>query len=267
MTSLKFLFRADRSNVGDWWCPPFRYFPFKEATIGDIIDTNFPLDNTDILVLGGGGIGSNFFKDHLDRIKNAQAKTTIRWGAGVDVTSDKKGLLTPENQDLYGNYFDFIDEVGIRVFSEPQKFSYVPCASCMSNLFFKYREVKPTNTVGVYNHKRVKIMDETNPHKLPVFDNSGNNLEDKLKFLSSCEYVVTNTYHGVYWATLLERRAVVLPFKSGLFSFKHPPSFCLDGDISDDVLNNANCYKNVLEEARKINLDFYKYLTDKYDLV
>ena len=55
-------------------------------------------------------------------------------------------------------------------------------------------------------------------------------------------------------------------------------SFCKD--FQDDFLNaknlnykkanntsTAKVYEGVLEEHRKLNLDFYKYLTDKYPLV
>ena len=35
---LHFLFRADKTNVGDWWCVPIRYFPFKPSYIGDILN-------------------------------------------------------------------------------------------------------------------------------------------------------------------------------------------------------------------------------------
>jgi len=39
---LKFLFRADKTNVGDWVCPPFHYFPFRPNFIGDVINIKKP---------------------------------------------------------------------------------------------------------------------------------------------------------------------------------------------------------------------------------
>ena len=102
---------------------------------------------------------------------------------------------------------------------------------------------------------------------MPVCDNSGNNFEEKLDFLSSCEYIVTNTYHGAYWSTLLQKKVIVIPYKSGLMSLKHKPFYCWDKNISDEVLHSAKAHLGVLEEDRKINLEFYKYLTDKYFLV
>ena len=264
MSGLKFLFRADQTNVGDWWCPPFRYFPFKPASISDLIDKSSEINEKDILILGGGGIGSPFFEPYLERIKVSGAKVIV-WGAGVDTVSNKSdGKLLPRGEyDLCGDFFDKFDEVGIRVFEGNENFRYVPCASCMSNLFFKYREAKPINKIGIYFHKRVPLKIQG----IPSADNSGDNLEEKLRFLSSCEYVITNTYHGVYWATLLERKVIVLPFKSGLFSFKHKPIFCYDGNISDDLFHQAKTYSGALEDSRKLNLEYYKYLTSKYNLV
>ena len=267
MTSLKFIFRADKTNVGDWWCPPFRYFPFKPSVIGDILDQSFSLENTKTLILGGGGIGSDFFRPFLKEIEKKNIETTVLWGGGVDVKVIKNELLTSKEQDLHGNYFDFMTEVGTRVFSSPQKFTYIPCTSCMNNLFFKYREVKPKHLLGVYSHKRVPLLENDDKDIYPRQDNNGDDLEEKLKFLASCEYIITNTYHGLYWATLLERKVIVLPFKSGLFSFKYSPVFCFDGKITDELLNKARIHTGVLEESRKLNFGFYKYLADKYDLV
>ena len=267
MNPIQFLFRIDKTNVGDWWCSPRRYFPFKPNNVGDITNVSIPLENVKTLIIGGGGIGSNFFKPHLDRIKEKNIQNTILWGAGVDVEVDKSKLLTSQELELYGDYFDFFDEVGTRVYSSPQKFRYVPCVSCMNNLFFKYRDIKPKKLIGVYNHKRVGLFTKNNKNDYPKMDNSGVNIEEKLNFISNFEYIITNTYHGVYWATLLERKVIVLPFKSGLFSFKYPPAYSFDGNICDDLMDKAKVYEGVLEEDRKLNFEFYKFLADKYDLV
>ena len=150
MSKLKFIFRADNTNVGDWWCPPWRYFPFKPGIVGDILDSKFQIDETDTLLVGGGGLGNEFFRPHLKRIKEAKPKVSILWGAGVDSVSKRDTILADEKQDLYGDYFDFFDEQGIRVFSNPQRFQYVPCASCMNNLLFKYWTSNCFNTRWIF---------------------------------------------------------------------------------------------------------------------
>jgi len=267
MKQIKFIFRADSTNCGDWWCPPFRYFPFRPGVAGDIFDSEFKVENSDTVILGGGGIGSPTFETHLDRIKKSKPDITIVWGAGVDTKSKRNEVLKSGDYDLWGNYFDFADEIGMRVHSNPQRFNYVPCVSCMSNLFFKYRERKPTHKIGVYTHKDVPLMTRDNPNRLPVEDNRGIDLESKIKFLSSCEYVITNTYHGVYWATLLERKVICIPYKTGLFSFKHPPVFSSDGGLDDELMDQAKSYEGVLEESRRLNVEYFSLLTSKYELV
>lgn len=267
MTHLKFIFRADNTNVGDWWSPPWKYFPFKPGIVSDILDTTNNITSDDTLIIGGGGLGNEFFRPHLKRILDTRPNVSILWGTGVDAVSQPGQLLTSDSIDLYGDYFDQFDEHGIRVFAQSQRFRYVPCASCMNNLLYKYREKIPANSVGIYNHKRVPLMDSNNSFGFPVCDNSGNNFEEKLNFLSSFEYIVTNTYHGVYWATLLKRKVVCIPFKSGLYSFKYPPVYCNEKTLTDDHFERAKIYESALQDSRKLNLDYYFYLTEKYDIV
>lgn len=40
--------------------------------------------------------------------------------------------------------------------------------------------------------------------------NSAMNLETAVSFLGSSEVVLTTSYHGLYWATLLGRKVIVL---------------------------------------------------------
>ena len=80
----------------------------------------------------------------------------------------------------------------------------------MNNLFFKYRDIKPKKLIGVYKHKRVDLFSKNNINDYPKMDNSGVNIEEKLKFISNFDYIITNNYHGVYWTTLLERKVMMV---------------------------------------------------------
>jgi len=265
---MKYVFRADNTNVGDWWSPPWKYFDFHgSASIYDILDTTANIRRTDTLLIGGGGLGAEFFRPHLKRIANTGA-TAIVWGAGVDTRNSNPAVLSSDaDYDLYGNYFDFADDIGLRVYADKLKHDYVPCASCMSPLFDKYRDVKPTNKIGVYNHKRVILASEINIGLYPVEDNSGYDLESKLKFLSSCEYIVTNTYHGVYWATLLNRKVICIPFKSGLFSFKFKPTYTNSINNISNVINQCVNYSDSLEDSRQANRLYYEKIMSKYESI
>lgn len=266
MVDLAFLFRADETNAGDWWCPPFRYFRFKPAIAGDVLDTSLNTEGLSTIIVGGGGIGTEFFRPHLNRLSRRRNYKIIAWGVGVDTKSDTKKILKNNNHDLYGDYFNNFDDVGIRVHSDDQKFRHIPCASCMSNLFDKYRQKKPTKHIGIYSHKRAQLSINDNT-KYDYNSNEGNNIEEKLSFLSNHEYIITNTYHGAYWGTLLERKIIIIPFKSGLFSFKHKPTYSFDGKIDNDLLHSAKIHHGTLEESRKLNIEFYEYIVNKYNLI
>ena len=49
-------------------------------------------------------------------------------------------------------------------------------------------------------------------------------MEKVLDFLGSGETVLTSSYHGVYWATLLGRKVLAFPFSSKFYTLKHKPN-------------------------------------------
>jgi hypothetical protein len=261
------IFRADPSNVGDWHSPPFKYFELHSNTFVDITDPELtPRRTGGIVILGGGGVGTQWFAEHLARLKSVYSESRlIAWGVGVDEIVTPESVLDPGGEyELIGDWFNGFDEVGIRShggnLAEKQGYQWVPCASCMSHLFTEYRGRKPDKLIGVYSHRHVPI--KTSP-EYQQMDNSGNDFEEKIEFLSRHEFIVTNTYHGVFWATLLGRKVICIPFKSGLFSFKHKPSYSA-GEISDEILGNAKSYPDSLEECRNRNVEFHRYLAEKY---
>jgi len=242
-----------------------RYFPFKPGPAFDILDATQNYANEKCVIVGGGGLGTHFFAQHLNRITDKSRKyKLIAWGVGVDNITDMSGnILDPgQEYDLHGQWFDDFDEIGTRVWSEHPRFKWVPCSSCLHPAFFKYREIRPSRLLGIYNHKRVPLVQPGNT-EFSVMDNAGDNLIEKLEFISSHEYIVTNTYHGVYWATLLNRKVICVPFKSGLFSFKHKPTYS-NGALSDEILQLAQSYPESLEECRSTNIDYYCHLINKY---
>lgn len=126
----------------------------------------------------------------------------------------------------------------------------------------------PKKLIGCYAHYRVPLKFCINKKELPYLTNYGMNLKEKLIYLSSFEYIITNTYHGLYWGTLLNRKVIVMSFKSGLLSFKYKPVYCFDlKEMNDEIFHNAKNYEEALEESRKLNIDYYVYLTNKYEII
>lgn len=259
------VYRIDEKNVGDFVCPPHLYFPFASQPVYDIRRGDIDVTNEKAVIVGGGGLGRSFFRKSLQNLARSDRNyALIAWGVGSDTVIDKTGkALDPDaDYDLYSPYFKGFDEVGIRTSTEPQQYRWVPCASCMSPLLDQYRDTKPTKRLGFYQHKHSRLKDTAGLGS--VGTNNGNKLEDKLAFLADHEYIVTNTYHGVYWATLLERKVLCLPFKSGLFSYKHKPTYISTDIPQEDEIERAVIHPQSLEECRKANTDYFEYLTSKY---
>ncbi|HUJ02206.1 MAG TPA: hypothetical protein VLW75_01100 [Rhizomicrobium sp.] len=259
------VFRADPDNVGDWWSAPFRWFPLRPSTVYDLIDARQDFADEKIVVVGGGGLGTSFFKAHIERLKRADRPyKLIAWGVGVDEVRERGAILdSGKDYELFGTWFDGFDDVGIRAFSENQKYRWVPCASCMAPAFFKLRATRPDRRIGLFQHMNVPLAIAPGGEILTT-GNRGKNLTEKLEFLARHEFIVTNTYHGVYWATLLNRKVLCVPFKSGLFSFKHRPVYLKSPEIGDAALAAARAYPESLDEAREANIAFYRDLIGKY---
>ena len=258
------IFRADKTNAGDWWSPPIRYFKFKNAKAIDILNCHQLPNDESIFIVGGGGLGRPFFQNHLNWLKRQERRyRLISWGAGCDTVENRVGT-TDAVDDPIGGYFNDFDDNGLRIFPESQIHRWVPCSSCMWKGFDSFRSAQPAEQFGLYEHKRVSI---SSPELLgyPKITNDGDSIEQKLAFMSRFETIITNSYHGVYWATLLNRKVICIPFKSGLHTFKHKPAY-LVGNFAEIRLNDVANYPSALEECRDANVDFFKFIATKYSL-
>jgi len=127
----------------------------------------------------------------------------------------------------------------------------------MHDIFDK--EFKIKNQVVVYEHKNFPMKNIN--VDFPKMKN-GDSFEDVINFLGSAELVITNSYHGAYWATLLKRRVVIMqPFSSKFFGFRHPLVIANNFDIKD--IKNIPIYPNALNDARKANIKFAKRVYDR----
>lgn len=291
------IYRKDPNNVGDYFCNPLRYFwPGAEVNSIDIDAVKKATwGMNDPMIVGGGGlIGNDNFEKLMVRIMthpdelilldvlNIKIKqigdenkpAIIKWKEQiqrltVDVMSrlDRKigprilwgagfnDKFTENPYDIdWPEYMSKFHLVGVRDFDTDYR--WVPCASCMHPAFDKKYEV--TNEVVWFEHKK-RLLDNRVFDKLPAprMINTGNNMDQTIEFLGSAEVVITNSYHGVYWATLLGKKVVCIPWGSKFYSFKHPPTMAND-KIWVDMINKAIDYPDALLECRAANKSFYE---------
>ena len=267
------IFRADPTNVGDAFCPPFLYFPFRDKRYLDIlkIDPTTSFQRNETIIIGGGGLGTDFFRNKVDILLDLKRKFGLKiigWGLGYDVNNNKTHTLISNTHDLISNIFDDFDLIGTRVYLESifdeSNIFYVPCSSCMHDAFYTFRNHnKNKKRIGVYSHKRVPLNNFFSDYD--HLTNEGMDLLNVIKFISEYEFIVTNSYHGVFWATLLNKKVICAPFKSGLYSFKDKPHYITKYILDDQALQSAKNFPNALEESREYNFKFYKLVYELYD--
>lgn len=291
--------RNDHNNVGDIAANPLQYFlqpdEYKVIDINTAHLEQFPPDVP--LIAGGGGLlGNDLFGDNLRCLLNSpdvnhamqqwtdawkhvsQANGPVRdefmrklqplvhdyinkldnsvgkrvlWGAGHNEETAKRtrGLEFP-------NWMNHFNLVGIRDYK--QQYQWTPCASCMHPALNKKYTIK--NRVIWFEHKK-QLIKSTNfgNDPIPRFINSGNNIEQTIELLGSADTIVTNSYHGAYWGTLLGRRVVVAePWSTKFYSMKHAPYLLSKNEDWKDVLDNVATYPNALEECTQVTKAFWQ---------
>ena len=264
------LHRSITNNVGDLRCAPALYFEslkdcerldllgFRQSEVPLTADRQRWLDSVssaDQIIVGGGGlVGIDFFKPGLEKlfqIKKPNCETVL-WGAGHNAWALTDWRKLKFEIDASSIPFD---RVGIRDYN--QGFEWVPCASCLSPLFDMFCEISPTREVGLYVHKGTmlnKSFSARLPDKIELLSNDAD-FDHVIAYLASCELVLTDSYHGAYWATLLGKKVVAFPSSSKFYSLKHPVPLCVPEDWERFALLSVR-HQDALEECRASNLKF-----------
>jgi hypothetical protein len=187
-----------------------------------------------MIIVGGGGL---FFFDSLEYLLTNCSKPVIGWGIGCNEHGIKK-IQYPK----YVNLFTFL---GTRDWNSG--FDWVPCPSCMHSIFDQDLEI--LHDIVVYEHR-------DNPLNFD-FPKANNSLEfsEAIKHIASGATILTNTYHGMYWGTLLGRKVIAFPFSNRFYGMKYPVYISENGVWKESY---GKAFPEALKECRKANLDFYQ---------
>lgn len=244
---LLFLFTTNTSNIGDIQSSPAHYFDFSATPI--LLDIVSTLNNEQIekTVIIGGGIHPWLFGDY-EFYRRIKSNKNIAWGIGTFAG------------DIYSSQvLSKFSLIGLRECDSPmidnKKVFYVPCASCMSSVFdLKF---PPSEDVVFYLHSMFtpkEFLQEISQYS--VMSNYNHSFLDVVKFLSQGKVVVTNSYHGMYWATLLGRKVVCIDIHNKCKGVKWKPVFATY-DNWREQLSRAKIHPFALKEARELNVEFY----------
>ncbi|WP_187830148.1 polysaccharide pyruvyl transferase family protein [Siccirubricoccus phaeus] len=229
-------------NVGDRMCTPALYFQFPEAQVFNINDRIPPCD----AVIFGGGAIEFAMRGEEGAQRKVEARRRIAWGIGSSQHGTERHPAPPSGLDL----------IGLREYGRKGG-EYVPCVSCMSEHFDKSYDIAHDAVLFVNYDKK---LTEPNIQGIPKSYNDGS-LAETIAFLASGAVVVTNSYHGAYWATLLGRKVVCLPYSSKFFGYKYPPTMATE-ETWRDRMREATAYPEALQDCRAHNLSFYNKVQD-----
>lgn len=255
--------RYDVSNVGDLYCAPHQYFEELKGKYSDIFlykrtdksDRNKLINDmtNNSLIIGGGGLlnrGSftNQMKFYEKLAQNG--KKTVLWGVGHN---EKKASLYGKISSYDVNIENF-GMAGTRDYSMPGE--WLPCVSCLHDLFDK--SYSSTQEIGVVFHKKT-IQQPHITSKFKDFPSTSNtiDLEALIQFIGNSEYIITDSYHAMYWSMLLGKKVAVIPNSSKFYDFKYNPVFT-DFDNAIKQVKKASIKDGLLEECRELNRNFAK---------
>jgi len=176
-----------------------------------------------------------------------------RWNHCVDC-----GIDIGQYSKQYSSMFD---KVTVRDYK--QQYDYVPCASCMHPAFRKKYAIK--NDIIWFEHKKQLVKStEFATMSIPRFINSGANIEQVAELLGSANTIITNSYHGAYWGTLLKKKVIVVEAWSSKFYYlKHNPIFAPKGYFPvHELAEQCEIYPSAIDECVALNQKYFDEIRD-----
>lgn len=237
-------FHQSANNVGDRMCGPAQYFwPDEHISL----DFEHKINGAGSVIFGGGQVFGQICSKITETEGTFQPyRRLFAWGVGIPLKgkNDNKVTKMAKSLSLFGTRnFDWKDEL-----------DFVPCPSCMSTLFDN--PAGPKHEIVAFLHRK-KLPETFVPFGIPHLTNAVDNAKEAIDFISSGETVVTNSYHGVYWAQLLGKKVICIPYNDKFKTFEHTPTFAGPETWMEQV-NNATSFPSTLEKYRDTNRDFSK---------
>lgn len=255
--------KFDTANVGDHYSGPHLYFKElngKVLDIGGLREINpknrrhwvEKISNNSLIIGGGGLLNLRHFSKQIELFDTLgkRGKKMVLWGCGHNETD--RGKFS--KQITYNLDIKNFGLAGTRDYSMPTE--WVPCASCLHPIFDK--PFSETQEIGIlFNHKSIKNTELLNKLKNYPFTSNTTDLEKMVSFIGASSIIVTDSYHAMYWAMLLDKKTVVVPTTTKFFDFKYKPVISTYEQFEND-LKKAESHTGILDECRDINLKFSK---------
>lgn len=256
------VFRCGDRNVGDLYSSPALYFDeLREgesldilgyrAGLGRAVEWLSTLSHARVLVGGGGLLNRPTFASSMEFLASlaVRGKKIVLWGVGDNSPS----FAQAEASIRYRLDLDAFPLVGIRDYG--QRWRWVPCASCLAPQLKHAITIQREIGVVLHHADFHSVAFRQLSQEFPCRYNNHDSFEDLITFIGQCEYLLTNSYHAMYWGILMGRKVIVFPNSSKMFHFKYQVPIGLVSDYRA-LMKSAVEHPEALEECRRLNLEF-----------
>jgi len=250
------LHRKTKNNIGDYLCNPSRYFEFTNLESGEIRRNNFDITDSALIIGGGGLIHKSFNKNIIASIEK-KPKVTALWGVGHNFT--ERHVSKAQEYPWYPKWLENCNLIGIRDYVKDRLDYYLPCVTCMHSAFDKTYNIQHDYVYYTHAYKSNLQPEQV---KYPFMQNNESDMNKVIKFLGSADTVITDSYHGAYWAQLLGKKVIVKSWSVKFDYLKHPVKYITSmktPDLPTDIQPPSDEY---LEECRELNINFYHKFQD-----
>lgn len=287
------IYHRDALNAGDLSSSPLKYFSFDCITDEFGAASHEQVPKADAFIVGGGGLICNqTFTNVIETALQSGYGRKVLWGAGFNLHSypfnfsrdldglrglkaEVRGFLTRnglrdqsswqkslfEQSQRYPSIDSRYDLIGVRDWGT--NYRWVPCASCMHPIFDTARLKVPKKKLVVIDHPLFFKINTNRPNKS---SNLNTSFESIVSMLADSQVVLTSSYHAAYWAILLGRRVVVVPWSTKFLRFRWPVEFAFDLDGVNHAVRNSVPFSDALAEARSANISFARDVSRLIDV-
>lgn len=231
------------NNVGDTVTSPLDYFSFPlPVEKRDIKEDLSGLEDA-FIILGGGGLihlpapdYNHGIFGHFEPLRKL-GKYRVLWGVGHNIYYNDYRYLT-----VMANMPNLSDFHLVRLRDESYKlmprYYHVPCPSCCMDIFGF-----PKKTGGGI---KAVLHEGTEPTiDVDTILCEGSTFDEVIQFIRNADAVLTNSYHVMYWAELMDKPVILKQTNSTKFLLHKKVS------VREAHWKNLHFYREVLNLIEK----------------
>lgn len=222
MQDIVFKHHHNTRNLGDRVCSPMDYYPDLAAR-GTRVDLDQPTPPCKFVVYGGGKIMGGLHRTLC--AADSAARARIAWS----VSTVQKSRIAPR----YWLAYRKMTLIGTRDWGDT-RFDWSPCVTCVSPEFDQ-PACEQHDVVAYVHHWRARDRGVELPRGIPVMENVEEDFAKVIRFIASGKVVMSNSYHGVYWALLLGKKVLCVPYSNKFYNYRIAPGYSTGTDWHRDL--------------------------------